>query len=85
MNTNTQAEKNLALMEKLTKYLLSHPEVDHTLPDDASLVILSAEDDALNEVNDKLIPGLLEENKHVVIAQELASDANAWEFSAVAA
>jgi Family of unknown function (DUF5647) len=85
MDKKTQAEKNLALMEKLTKYLFSHPEVDHTLPDDASLVILSAGDEALNEVNDKLIPGLLEEKKHVVIAQELANNTNAWEFSAVTA
>ncbi|HYZ58327.1 MAG TPA: DUF5647 family protein [Nitrososphaeraceae archaeon] len=83
MSTKIQAEKNLELMEKLTKFLLSHPEIDHKLPADASLVILSAEDKNLNEINDKLIPGLLKEGKHVVKAQELKSDTNSWEFSPV--
>jgi hypothetical protein len=59
MDKKTQAEKNLQLMEKLTKFLLSHPEIDDKLPKDVSLVIISAEDKALNEINDKLIPGLL--------------------------
>ena len=72
-------------MEKLTKFLLSHPEIDDKLPKDASLVIISAEDTALNEINDKLIPGLLEEGKHVVKAQEIQSDTNSWEFSPVTA
>jgi uncharacterized protein DUF5647 len=83
MDKKTQAEKNLELMEKLTKFLLSHPEIDDTLPKDASLVILSAEDTALNDVNDKLIPGLLEEGKHVVKAQEIKSDTNSWKFSPI--
>jgi hypothetical protein len=85
MSTKTQAEKNLELMEKLTKFLLSHPEIDHKLPADASLVILSAEDKTLNEINDKLIPGLLEEGKHVIKAQEIKSDTNSWEFSPITA
>jgi hypothetical protein len=85
MDRKTQAEKNLELMEKLTKFLLSHPEIDRKLPPDASLVILSAEDTALNDVNDKLIPGLLEEGKHVVKAQEIKSDTNTWEFSPITA
>jgi hypothetical protein len=85
MNTKTQAEKNLQLMEKLTEFLLSHPEVDKQLPSDASFIILSAEDKTLNEVNDKLIPGLLEEGKHVFKAQEIKSDTNSWEFSPITA
>jgi hypothetical protein len=85
MDRKTQAEKNLELMDKLTKFLLSHPEIDRKLPADASLVILSAEDTALNDVNDKLIPGLLEEGKHVVKAQEIKSDTNIWEFSPISA
>jgi hypothetical protein len=85
MDKKTQAEKNLELMEKLTKFLLSHPEIDDTLPKDASLVILSAEDKNLNAVNDKLIPGLLEEGKHVVKAQEIKSETNKWVFSPISA
>jgi uncharacterized protein DUF5647 len=85
MDKKTQAEKNLELMEKLTKFLLSHPEIDDTLPKDAFLVILSAEDKNLNAVNDKLIPGLLEEGKHVVKAQEIKSDTNTWKFSPISA
>jgi hypothetical protein len=85
MDRKIQAEKNLELMEKLTKFLLSHPEIDKKLPSDASLVILSAEDKALNDINDKLIPGLLEEGKHVVKAQEIKGDANKWEFSPISA
>ena len=85
MDKKTQAEKNLELMEKLTKFLLSHPEIDHKLPADASLVILSAEDKTLNEINDKLIPGLLEEGKHVIKAQEIKSDTNSWEFFPITA
>jgi hypothetical protein len=53
MSTKTQTEKNLELMEKLTKLLLAHPEIDDKLPKDAPLVIISAEDKALNEINDK--------------------------------
>lgn len=85
MKKKMQAEKNLELMEKLTEFLLSHPDIDHKLPNDASLVILSADDKALNDVNDKLIAGLLEEGKHVVKAQQIKSDTNAWEFSSVSA
>ena len=85
MNKKTQAEKNLELMEKLTKFLLSHPEIDKKLPADASFVIISAEDKALNEVNDRLIPSLLEEGKHVVKAQEIKSNTNKWEFSPISA
>ena len=85
MDKKTQAQKNLELMEKLTKFLLSHPEIDHKLPADASLVIISAEDKNLNEINDKLIPGLLEEGKHVVKAREIKSDTNSWEFSPITA
>ena len=85
MDRKTQAEKNLELMEKLTKFLLSHPEIDKKLPSDASLVILSAEDKNLNAVNDKLIPGLLEEGKHVVKAQEIKSETNKWVFSPISA
>jgi hypothetical protein len=85
MNKKAQAEKNLELMEKLTKFLFAHPDIDHTLPADASIVILSAEDKALNDVNDRLIPGLLKEGKHVVKAQEINSNTNTWEFSPVSA
>ena len=85
MDKKIQAEKNLELMEKLTKFLLSHPEIDKKLPADASLVILSAEDKNLNAVNDKLIPGLLEEGKHVVKAQEIKSETNKWVFSPISA
>jgi Family of unknown function (DUF5647) len=77
--------QSAVLRVKLTKFLLSHPEIDDKLPKDASLIILSAEDKNLNEVNDKLIPGLLEEGKHVVKAQEIKSDINKWEFSPVTA
>ena len=73
------------MRSSITKFLLSHPEIDRKLPADASLVILSAEDTALNDVNDKLIPGLLEEGKHVVKAQEIKSDTNTWEFSPISA
>jgi uncharacterized protein DUF5647 len=85
MNTKTQAEKNLKLSEKLAEFLLSHPDIDHKLPSDASFVTYSAEDKSLNAVNDKLIPGLLEEGKHVYKAQEIKSDTNKWEFSPIAA
>jgi hypothetical protein len=85
MNKKTQTEKNLQLMEKLTKFLMNHPEIDKKLPTDAPLVILSAGDKNLNGVNDKLIPGLLEEGKHVVKAQEIKSNTNTWEFSPVTA
>ena len=73
------------MRSSITKFLLSHPEIDRKLPADASLVILSAEDTALNDVYDKLIPGLLEEGKHVVKAQEIKSDTNTWEFSPISA
>jgi hypothetical protein len=59
--------------------------VSKTLPDDASFVTFSAEDQTLNEVNEQLIQELLEEGKHVVKAQETNNKKHPWEFSPVAA
>jgi hypothetical protein len=83
MSTKTQAEKNLKLSEKLADFLVSHPEVSKTLPDDASFVTFSAEDTNLNEVNMKLIKELLEEGKHVVKAQETNNEKHPWKFSPI--
>ncbi len=85
MSTKTQTEKNLKLSEKLADFLVSHPEVSKTLPDDASFVTFSAEDSQLNETNEKLIQELLEEGRHVVKAQETHNKQHPWEFSPVAA
>jgi Family of unknown function (DUF5647) len=85
MSTKTQTEKNLKLSEKLADFLVSHPEVSKTLPDDASFVTFSAEDSQLNETNEKLIQELLEEGRHVVKAQETTNKQHPWEFSPVAA
>ena len=84
MSTKTQAEKNLKLSSKLADFLVSHPEVSKKLPDDASFVTFSAEDNNLNEVNKKLIKELLEEGKHVVKAQETNNEKQPWEFSPIA-
>jgi Family of unknown function (DUF5647) len=70
MITKIQTEENLKLPEKLADFLVRHPEVSKTMPNDASFVTFSAEDAQLNEVNKKLIEELLEEGKHVVKAQE---------------
>ena len=85
MSIKTQAEKNLKLSSKLADFLVSHPEVSKKLPDDASFVTFSAEDNNLNEVNQELIKELLEEGKHVVKAQETNNEKHPWEFSPIAA
>ena len=85
MSTKTQAEKNLKLSGKLADFLVSHPEVSKKLPDDASFVTVSAEDNNLNEVNQELIKELLEEGKHVVKAQETNNENHPWEFSPITA
>ena len=85
MSTKTQAEKNLKLSSKLADFLVSHPEVSKKLPDDASFVTFSAEDNNLNELNQELIKELLEEGKRVVKAQETNNEKHPWEFSPIAA
>lgn len=85
MSIKTQAQKNLKLSEKLADFLVSHPDVSKTLPDDASFVTFSAEDTQLNKTNEELIKELLEEGKHVVKAQETHNKQHPWEFSPIPA
>jgi Family of unknown function (DUF5647) len=83
MSTKTQTEKNLKLSEALADFIISHPEVSKTLPDDASFVTFSAEDTKLNETNEQLIQEFLEEGKHVIKAQQTHNTAKPWNFSPV--
>jgi hypothetical protein len=85
MSTKTQAEKNLKLSGKLADFLVSHPEVSKKLPDEASFVTFSVDDENLNEINKKLIKELLEEGKQVVAAQETNNENHPWEFSPITA
>jgi hypothetical protein len=83
MSTKNQAQKNLKLGEKLADFLINNPRISNTLPDDASLITFSADDENLNKANTELIKGLLEEGKHVVKAEETKNIKNPWKFTTI--
>ncbi len=84
MTKNKQISKNIELSEKLANYLASHPIESEALPNNASFVAFSKDDERLNEENIKLIRGLIEEGKNVIKALQTNDKNNPWIFSAIA-
>lgn len=83
MSKKQQLDKNMKLTAKLADFIASHPEVNKTIPSGASIVPFSFSDSILNRMNEKLIPGLREEGKKVVKAEETKNSKEPWRFTAV--
>lgn len=80
MSKKQQLDKNMKLTVKLADFIASHPEVNKAIPSGASIVPFSAKDNILNRMNKKLIPGLKEEGKTVVKAEETKNSKEPWKF-----
>lgn len=84
MSSTKHAKKNIQLSHELVTYLMNHPDVSEKLPSNASFVVYTLKDKELNEENEKMIPGLIEEGKPVIKAKETNDKNNPWTFTPVA-
>lgn len=80
MSKKQQLDKNMRLTAKLADFIASHPEINRSIPSGASIVPFSASDNILNRMNEKLIPGLKEEGKTIVKAEETKNKREPWKF-----
>lgn len=62
-------ERNIALLDKLMRYLLAEPHVFSALPDEFELVILPEDDPEIRLYNLDLLDRLDTQGKPVVIAR----------------
>lgn len=71
MNTPPKqiVERNIALLEKLMRYLLAEPQVFSALPDNFELVILPEDDPEMRLYNLELLDRLEAEGKPIVFAR----------------
>jgi hypothetical protein len=63
---------------------MKNPDVSDKLPSNASFVVYTLNDKELNEANEKMIPGLIEEGKPIIKVKETNDKNNPWTFSPVA-
>ena len=82
MSAKKQTDKNIALSEKLIKYLVNGQNVPE-LPQDVSFVPFSKTDTKLNKANQELLESLSKDEKPVVIAKEPQINKGSWELIAV--
>lgn len=71
MNTTPKqvVERNIALLEKLMRYLLAEPQIFSALPDEFELVILPGDDPEMRLYNLDLLDRLGVEGKPIVFAR----------------
>lgn len=62
-------ERNLALLEKWTRYLINHPTILENLPGKFELVILPDDDDELRRYNLRLLSSCGSEDRAVVFVR----------------
>lgn len=62
-------ERNIALLEKLMRYLLAEPHIFSALPDDFELVILPEDDPEIRLYNLELLDRIETQGKPVVFAR----------------
>ncbi len=62
-------ERNVALLEKLMRYLLAEPQIFSALPDDFELVILPEDDPEMRLYNLELLDRVGAEGKPIVFAR----------------
>lgn len=80
MSNKQQTEKNLALVEKLIHYLNKSSTLSVKRPENASYVIFSADDEELNELNERLLQSLIKEKKPVIKAVEPKTKTGKWQL-----
>lgn len=62
-------QRNIALVGQIMQYLLDHPDVFESLPDDFELVILPEDDPEMRLYNLELLDSYSVENKPIVFAR----------------
>lgn len=65
-------ERNIALTGKIMHYLLDHPDILESLPDDFELVILPEDDPEMRLYNLELLDSFSGEDKPIVFARTRA-------------
>lgn len=84
MSKKQQADKNLKLIQKLTDYIIKNPQAEEGIPDSASYVVFSANDNELNKMNTKLVGSLRREGKRTIVkAQETKDKQLPWKFTTI--
>lgn len=83
MSKPSQIKKNIKLSTDLSNYLVSNPRTLTELPNDASFVVFSEDDKALNRVNGTIIDSMLNEGTIVVKAQETKKQREPWKFTPI--
>lgn len=79
MSNKLQTSKNIALTQKLIKYLFKGKDIPE-LPNDVSFVPFSKNDKALNKANEQLLEALSKEDKPVVKAEEPNTEKESWKI-----
>ena len=62
-------EKNIALTGRIMQYLLEHPDVLASLPDEFELVVLAEDDPEMRQYNLELLDLYTDEGRPVVFAR----------------
>lgn len=82
MSIKQQTDKNIALSEKLIKYLVHGKNIPE-LTQDVSFVPFSNTDTSLNKANAELLEVLSKEDKPVAKAQEPKNNKNNWKITPI--
>lgn len=72
-------ERNIALLDKLMRYLLTEPQILSALPDNFELVILPEDDPEIRLYNLELLDRFGSEGKPIVFARFKSARASNWE------
>ena len=68
-NENALAQKNLDLSFEFSRYMLSHPELDEVIPEDAMIIFQIENDPELTQYNKGLAKRHKELNQSLVIVK----------------
>jgi hypothetical protein len=71
-------ERNIALLDRLMRYLLAEPQIFSALPDNFELVILPEDDPEIRLYNLELLDRLGSEGKPIVFARIPAARTRGW-------
>ncbi len=83
MTQTSQIKKNFKLSTNLSNYIFDNPHTLGGLPNNASIVAFSEDDELLNKANNIIIKSLLNEGTVVIKAQETKKAKTSWKFTPV--
>lgn len=83
MSLQAQIKYKLALINKLSNYLLEHNDVSRNFPKNFHFIVQSKKLDKLDKDNDLLVKELLSKGEGVVVAEEKASKIKPWSFQII--